>query len=150
MIRSLISKKKTNFKPSSSLSLHKCLSTAAVEDHDDSSHSNVTAANKHFPKLFSPLDLGPDIGKIPNRVIMGSMHTGLEGHSIPSFLMPLLKPDFNHRDLSQMATYFQKRAEGGCGLMVTGGKKMHRIKSLYFDLYKSNILIFINIRHCTQ
>jgi len=77
--------------------------------------------NTSFPHLFSSLDLGPAIGKLPNRVIMGSMHTGLEGHTIPSFLLPMLKPDHSHTDLSAMATYFEERAKGGAGLMVTGG-----------------------------
>ena len=71
--------------------------------------------------MFEPLSLGPDIGTLPNRVLMGSMHTGLEGHSIPSLLMPLLKPEVTHDDLAGMAEYFRLRAEGGVGLMVTGG-----------------------------
>ena len=71
--------------------------------------------------MFEPLSLGPHIGTLPNRVLMGSMHTGLEGHSIPSFLMPLLQPDVTHDDLSGMAEYFRIRSEGGVGLMVTGG-----------------------------
>ena len=71
---------------------------------------------------------------------MGSMHTGLEGHSIPKFLLPMLQSDdtddnddtgsrnsgtatasSNHHDLSAMAKYFEQRAKGGVGLMVTGG-----------------------------
>lgn len=37
----------------------------------------MTAANPvPYPTLFTPIDLGPFT--IPNRVIMGSMHTGLE------------------------------------------------------------------------
>uniref|UniRef100_A0A7S1BMQ1 Uncharacterized protein n=1 Tax=Corethron hystrix TaxID=216773 RepID=A0A7S1BMQ1_9STRA len=100
------------------------LSTAAVSysSNDDNLTSNTNdEKNPYFPSLFSPLDLGPSIGSLPNRVIMGSMHTGLEGHSIPSFLIPLLKPDNSRRDLSAMATYFEERAKGGAGLMVTGG-----------------------------
>jgi 2,4-dienoyl-CoA reductase (NADPH2) len=54
------------------------------------------------------------------------MHTGLEGHSIPKFLIPFLKPDHDHRDLSAMATYFETRAKGGVGLMVTGGISPNR------------------------
>jgi len=80
----------------------------------------------HFPHLFEPLSLGPSIGTLPNRVLMGSMHTGLEGHSIPSILLPLLKPDVTHDDLSAMAKYFRVRAEGGVGLMVTGGISPNR------------------------
>ncbi len=55
------------------------------------------------PHLFSPLDLG--FTTLPNRLLMGSMHTGLEDAS----------------DLSRLAAYFAARARGGVGLMVTGG-----------------------------
>ncbi len=57
-----------------------------------------------FPSLFSPLDLGFTI--LPNRVMMGSMHTGLEE----------TKGGFE-----RLAAYFAARAKGGVGLMVTGG-----------------------------
>jgi len=61
-------------------------------------------ANNNFSKLLAPLDLG--FTTLKNRVLMGSMHTGLEEH-----------PDGTKR----MAAYFGERAKGGCGLMVTGG-----------------------------
>jgi 2,4-dienoyl-CoA reductase (NADPH2) len=57
-----------------------------------------------YPHLFSPLDLGHCT--LPNRILMGSMHTGLEDKS---------------RDFPKLAAYFRERAEGGVGLMVTGG-----------------------------
>lgn len=57
-----------------------------------------------YPKLFSPLDLSFTVLK--NRVLMGSMHTGLEEHK---------------DDLKALAAYFAARAKGGVGLMVTGG-----------------------------
>jgi len=57
-----------------------------------------------YPNLLSPLDLGFTI--LPNRVLMGSMHTGLEDHA---------------RDFDKLAAYFAERARGGVGLMVTGG-----------------------------
>jgi 2,4-dienoyl-CoA reductase (NADPH2) len=57
-----------------------------------------------YPHLFSPLDLG--FCTLPNRVLMGSMHTGLEDRG---------------RDYPKLAAYFRERAEGGVGLMVTGG-----------------------------
>ncbi len=57
-----------------------------------------------YPHLFAPLDLG--FCTLPNRVLMGSMHTGLEDRS---------------RDYPRLAAYFRERAEGGTGLMVTGG-----------------------------
>jgi 2,4-dienoyl-CoA reductase (NADPH2) len=59
--------------------------------------------NPFFPKLLSPLNLG--FTQIKNRVLMGSMHTGLE----------------DNRDLSRLAVYFRERAEGDVGLIVTGG-----------------------------
>jgi len=54
--------------------------------------------------LFSPLDLGHCV--LPNRVLMGSMHTGLEDR---------------RRDFPKLAAYFAERARGGAALMVTGG-----------------------------
>ncbi len=56
-----------------------------------------------YPHLLAPLDLG--FTQLKNRVLMGSMHTGLE----------------DGRDLSKLAAYFRERAEGDVGLMVTGG-----------------------------
>ena len=58
----------------------------------------------HFPALFAPLDLG--FTQLKNRVIMGSMHTGLE----------------EARNGSQkLAHFYSERAKGGVGLIVTGG-----------------------------
>lgn len=57
-----------------------------------------------YPNLLSPLDLGHTTLK--NRVVMGSMHTKLEDRA---------------KDLPKLAAYFAERAEGGVGLMVTGG-----------------------------
>ncbi|HEX7129384.1 MAG TPA: NADPH-dependent 2,4-dienoyl-CoA reductase [Rhodanobacteraceae bacterium] len=57
-----------------------------------------------YPHLFAPLDLG--FATLPNRVLMGSMHTGLEDRA---------------RDYDKLAAYFAARARGGVGLMVTGG-----------------------------
>jgi len=61
-------------------------------------------ADSPYPHLLAPLDLG--FVTLPNRVLMGSMHTGLEDHA---------------RDFDKLATYFAERARGGVGLMVTGG-----------------------------
>jgi len=58
----------------------------------------------NFPNLFAPLDLGHVT--LPNRILMGSMHTGLEDRA---------------RDYDKLAAYFAERARGGVGLMVTGG-----------------------------
>jgi 2,4-dienoyl-CoA reductase (NADPH2) len=56
-----------------------------------------------YPHLLQPLDLG--FTTLRNRVLMGSMHTGLE----------------EGRDLSRLAAYFAERARGEVGLIVTGG-----------------------------
>jgi 2,4-dienoyl-CoA reductase (NADPH2) len=57
-----------------------------------------------YPHLLAPLDLG--FTTLRNRVLMGSMHTGLEDRA---------------RDFPRLAAYFAERARGGVGLMVTGG-----------------------------
>ena len=57
-----------------------------------------------YPHLFQPLDLG--FTTLRNRVLMGSMHTGLEDRG---------------KDFPKLAAYFAERAEGGAGLIVTGG-----------------------------
>ncbi|MAT53078.1 MAG: NADPH-dependent 2,4-dienoyl-CoA reductase [Saprospirales bacterium] len=62
-----------------------------------------------YPHLFKPLDLG--FITLPNRVLMGSMHTGLEE----------TKGGFG-----RMAAYFAERARGGAGLIVTGGVAPNR------------------------
>lgn len=60
--------------------------------------------NTTYQNLLSPLDLG--FTTIKNRVLMGSMHTGLED-----------QPD----GFQRMAGFYARRAEGQVGLMVTGG-----------------------------
>lgn len=57
-----------------------------------------------YPHLFRPLDLG--FTQLKNRVLMGSMHTGLE--ELPN----------GHK---RMAAFYAERARGGVGLIVTGG-----------------------------
>ncbi|MGD9832917.1 MAG: FAD-dependent oxidoreductase [Piscinibacter sp.] len=57
-----------------------------------------------YPHLLAPLDLG--FTTLPNRVLMGSMHTGLED---------------GRKHFPAMAAFFAERARGGVGLMVTGG-----------------------------
>nr|WP_314480480.1 NADPH-dependent 2,4-dienoyl-CoA reductase [uncultured Pseudomonas sp.] len=57
-----------------------------------------------YPHLLAPLDLG--FTTLRNRTLMGSMHTGLEE-----------RPG----GFERMAAYFAERAQGGVGLMVTGG-----------------------------
>ncbi|MGR2767915.1 oxidoreductase [Photobacterium ganghwense] len=60
--------------------------------------------DKSYPHLLAPLDLG--FTQLRNRVLMGSMHTGLE----------------ESRDgFKKMAAFYAARARGGVGLIVTGG-----------------------------
>ncbi|MGW1496546.1 FAD-dependent oxidoreductase [Streptomyces sp. NPDC002402] len=57
-----------------------------------------------YPHLLSPLDLG--FTTLPNRVLMGSMHVGLEEAE---------------NGFERMAAFYAARARGGAGLIVTGG-----------------------------
>jgi 2,4-dienoyl-CoA reductase (NADPH2) len=62
-----------------------------------------------YPHLLSPLDLG--FTTLKNRVIMGSMHTGLEDRF------------YNY---GKLAAFYRERARGGVGLIVTGGISPNR------------------------
>ena len=66
----------------------------------------IRIMTKHtkYPYLFEPLDLG--FTQIKNRILMGSMHTGLEEEK---------------GGLKKMAEFYARRAIGGVGLIVTGG-----------------------------
>lgn len=57
-----------------------------------------------YPHMLAPLDLG--FTTLRNRVLMGSMHTGLEERP---------------QGFERMAAFFAERARGGVGLIVTGG-----------------------------
>ncbi len=63
--------------------------------------TNHNSPNSHFPKLLEPLDLG--FTQLKNRVLMGSMHTGLEEVE---------------GGLERMAVFFSERALGGVGMIV--------------------------------
>lgn len=60
--------------------------------------------NTPFKSLFQPLDLG--FTQLKNRMLMGSMHTGLEEEK---------------EGLNRLAAFYRARAAGGVGLIVTGG-----------------------------
>lgn len=61
-----------------------------------------------YPHLLAPLDLG--FATLPNRTLMGSMHTGLEETG----------------DWERVAAFYAERAAGGAGLIVTGGMAPNR------------------------
>jgi 2,4-dienoyl-CoA reductase (NADPH2) len=62
------------------------------------------AGSNAYPHLLEPLDLG--FARLRNRVLMGSMHTGLED---------------DPKKFPRLQRYFAERARGGVGLIVTGG-----------------------------
>jgi 2,4-dienoyl-CoA reductase (NADPH2) len=66
--------------------------------------TTTSSTSRPYPHLLAPLDLG--FTTLKNRVLMGSMHTGLED---------------GRKHFPAMAAYFAERARGGVGLMVTGG-----------------------------
>ncbi|MFN3863738.1 MAG: FAD-dependent oxidoreductase [Erythrobacter sp.] len=61
-----------------------------------------------YPHIFSPLTIGKQVVK--NRIIMGSMHTGLEDGPEPA---------------RRLAAYFTERVKGGVGMIITGGIAPH-------------------------
>ena len=88
----------------------------------------------HFAHVLQPLDLG--FVTLPNRVIMGSMHTGLEE----------FPPE-------RQAAFFARRAAGGVGLIITGGISpselgVKNIKSLLM-LFTRKVVEFV-CKFCTQ
>ena len=64
----------------------------------------INTQNLDFPHIFTPLDLG--FTTLKNRIVMGSMHTGLEDRF------------FNY---GKLASYFAERAKGGVAMIITGG-----------------------------
>jgi len=72
-------------------------------------HMNAPLSTTAYPHLLSPLDLG--FTTLKNRVIMGSMHTGLEDRF------------YNY---GKLAAFYRERARGGVGLIVTGGISPNR------------------------
>ncbi|MDQ1119870.1 MULTISPECIES: NADPH-dependent 2,4-dienoyl-CoA reductase [Pseudoxanthomonas] len=68
------------------------------------SQANLNEAAIPYPHLLAPLDLG--FTRLRNRVLMGSMHTGLEDRAA---------------DFPKLAAYVAERAQGEVGLIVTGG-----------------------------
>jgi len=69
----------------------------------ENTHTAKGTPMSNFPHMLSPLDLG--FTTLKNRVLMGSMHTGLE----------------ETKDWNRVAEFYATRARGGVGLMVTGG-----------------------------
>jgi 2,4-dienoyl-CoA reductase (NADPH2) len=66
-----------------------------------------------YPNLLAPLDLG--FTTLRNRVVMGSMHTGLEDRA---------------RHIDRLAEYLAERVRGRVGLIITGGYAPNRTSRL--------------------
>ena len=62
------------------------------------------ASQSLYPLMLSPIKVGAHT--LPNRVIMGSLHTRLENE---------------HDGVQRLAEFYAARARGGVGLIVTGG-----------------------------
>ncbi len=79
--------------------------------NNNSSTDTIDVANtsEHYRHLFEPLDLG--FTTLKNRLVMGSMHTGLEDRF------------YNY---GKLAAYFAERAKGGVAMMITGGISPNR------------------------
>jgi 2,4-dienoyl-CoA reductase (NADPH2) len=67
-------------------------------------HNKFKIKQMIYKHIFEPLDLG--FTTLKNRILMGSMHTGLEEEK---------------NGIDRIATYYAERAKGGVGLIVTGG-----------------------------
>jgi len=70
-----------------------------------STPTSRTGHGTAYPHLLEPLTLGAHL-TLRNRVVMGSMHTGLDDH---------------RWDLPKLAAFYAERARGGVGLIITGG-----------------------------
>lgn len=64
----------------------------------------MSVMSQSHPHLMSPLAVGPLT--LRNRLVMGSMHTGLEDRT---------------KHLPELTAYFTERARGGAAMMITGG-----------------------------
>ncbi|MGK0453342.1 MAG: 2,4-dienoyl-CoA reductase (NADPH2) [Paraglaciecola sp.] len=67
-------------------------------------HNKINEKIMKYKHIFEPLDLG--FTTLKNRILMGSMHTGLEEEK---------------NGIDKIATYYAERAKGGVGLIITGG-----------------------------
>ena len=89
--------------------INRIVTTDATTDATTDTAHDFSRNPHGYPHLFEPLDLG--FTHLKNRVVMGSMHTGLEDRF------------YNY---SKLAAYFAERAKGGVGMMITGGISPNR------------------------
>ncbi len=84
-------------------------SNSTASKPTDAKPSKIAAKTLPYPHIFEPLNLGHTTLK--NRIVMGSMHTGLEDRF------------YNY---GKLAAYFAERAKGGVAMMITGGISPNR------------------------
>lgn len=77
-------------------------------------------SHPRYPLLFQPLDLG--FTYIKNRILMGSMHTGLEHYGAEGF--------------KRLAAYYAERAKSGVGMIITGGTAPNSASMASGDQYE--------------
>lgn len=85
------------------------MEAAATSAPQASKDIPLTTDSQPYAKIFEPLDLG--FTTLKNRIVMGSMHTGLEDRF------------YNY---GKLAAYFAERARGGVAMMITGGISPNR------------------------
>lgn len=78
-----------------------------------SANTSSSQPNPYYPRLFEPLTVGGMT--LRNRIVMGSMHTGLEDRVW---------------DTDKLGAYYAERARGGAGLIITGGFAVSRTGQL--------------------
>ena len=91
-------------------------------------------AKQLYSKLFQPLQLNKNKNvTLKNRLIMGSMHTGLEGHSFPSVMEQILRHTSSRwqNKFDRLANFYAARAKGGVGMIITGGFSPNMAGALY-------------------
>mmetsp|Transcript_34326 Transcript_34326/g.49894 ORF Transcript_34326/g.49894 Transcript_34326/m.49894 type:complete len:766 (+) Transcript_34326:35-2332(+) len=87
-------------------------------------NTSLFSTSTPYPNLLAPLELGHTT--LRNRVLMGSMHTGLEEAS----------GLFTTAKLDEMAVFYAERAKGMVGLIVTGGISPNNAGKGYFGAAK--------------
>eukprot|EP01031_Cornospumella_fuschlensis_P041646 gene41646-50821_t len=85
----------------------------------------LSTQSSPYPHLLQPLQLTGGV-TLKNRVLMGSMHTGLE--ETGGF--------FSAGNLDEMAAFYAERAKGQVGLIVTGGIAPNNAGRGYFGAAK--------------
>ena len=80
------------------------MTTSATAPNTSVPAAATPIGHQRYPHVFRPLHLG--FTTLKNRILMGSMHTGLEE---------------SPNGITRLATYYAERAKGGVGMVITGG-----------------------------